>query len=316
MKHVNCLLCGANDARILDEHLRDPYLPPDVPCRTVICRRCGFVYTNPQPEEAELRAIYSTTYANTRLGTPPRDYLLRKNYDAERKVGWILRHLDAVPGRVLDIGCGAGNLLLAFRRRGSEVVGIEPTPHFAEFARREYGLDVRVGFLDPSLFSPAAFDLIVLAETLEHLPNPREALKAIRAWLRPAGALYLDVPNVLRPNKLRLPVKFFRAEHMSYFSPNTLRLLLQSEGFEVIAHTAGFYQYAIAGKTPPMPVDYAAAGDDYRATMRAIRWRALYLASQAWRKPVKQLFTLVLGPARGLRVIERLARSSGALAVR
>jgi SAM-dependent methyltransferase len=105
------------------------------------------------------------------------------------------------PGhRVLEIGCGTGNLLLAAKQRhpGAEVVGLDPDPPALRRAARKAarsGLTVQLdrGYADELPYQDASIDRVLSAFMLHHLP-PREkqaALHEIRRVLTPGGSLHL-----------------------------------------------------------------------------------------------------------------------------
>jgi methionine biosynthesis protein MetW len=102
-------------------------------------------------------------------------------------------------GRLLDVGCASGGLLAAVDGRAGFRAGIEVSPTAAEHAAAVAD-DVRVGSLeDPavaSLFPAASFDVVVLADVLEHLAEPGPALARAAAWARPGGTVVVSVPNI------------------------------------------------------------------------------------------------------------------------
>ena len=83
------------------------------------------------------------------------------------------------PGRVLDVGCGRGFLLDAFRRRGWTVEGTEMSAASSAHAREVLGIPVHVGPLE-SLDLPAeSFDAATLWHVLEHVTSPASLLAGI-----------------------------------------------------------------------------------------------------------------------------------------
>lgn len=295
MKFINCPLCEANDTVVAEVHTHDLFCHPETQLKTVVCQRCGFVYLNPQIEQADLRQMYAGDYAGTRKGMPGQYYIDRKDYDAEVKFRWFERHCAPdKPGRMLDIGSAAGNLLKAYEKRGWEVQGIEPTNHYVEYSRTELGLNVEQGFFEDGVFPPASFDLVVLSEVLEHIPNPSDSLVAIFKILKPNGILYLDTPNVWNPNRLRLS-RYFRGEHLHYFSPTTLSLMLQKIGFEPLAIHGKHYLYAVARKALPQSPAFEKSGDKAHKLKRRWRTRHPRLLLTLARCQLKNLFIRLLG---------------------
>ncbi|PRY48457.1 methyltransferase family protein [Geodermatophilus tzadiensis] len=97
-------------------------------------------------------------------------------------------------GRVLEVGSGCGALALRLRDAGLDVVPTDLDPPHDWIARLD--LD------DPDWTDETRgpFDLVVCVETLEHVENPRQVLRSIRALLRPGDRLLVSTPNVTHPH--------------------------------------------------------------------------------------------------------------------
>ncbi len=140
-------------------------------------------------------------------------------------------------GRLLDVGCGTGTFLEAARAAGWAVRGIEVSAYAAEQARRR-GLEVECGTVESAAALSAQFDLITLWDVIEHLGDPRGALTALAAALRPGGLLVLSTGDVTslcarisgpRWHLYTLP------EHLFFYSPAGLRRLLERAGLTPLA---------------------------------------------------------------------------------
>jgi SAM-dependent methyltransferase len=145
--------------------------------------------------------------------------------------------LDLLPpgGRLLEIGCACGFLLVAARERGFAVEGVEVSRWAAEYARREYGLDVKTGTLAEVDLPQGAYDAVVLADVIEHLVDPVETVRVSARLLRPGGRLLILTPDV-GSVAARLAGRHWWGlldDHYFYFSRETLRRLLEREGFEI-----------------------------------------------------------------------------------
>ena len=99
------------------------------------------------------------------------------------------------PGRLLDIGCGAGDFLRYACSLGWTPLGLEPDPIAADVARRRAGAEVIVGTLDTAKLPPASFDAVVSMHSIEHAVDPRAFLREAVRLLCPGGSLYLQTPN-------------------------------------------------------------------------------------------------------------------------
>ncbi|HWC26500.1 MAG TPA: class I SAM-dependent methyltransferase, partial [Solirubrobacteraceae bacterium] len=107
------------------------------------------------------------------------------------------RRLLPPGGRVLDVGCASGGLLALLRPHAAHLAGVELSPSAARAAARVADRVVCGALEDPQLpFEPASFDLVVLADVLEHLVDPAAGLARAAGWCRPGGAVLVSVPNV------------------------------------------------------------------------------------------------------------------------
>ena len=154
------------------------------------------------------------------------------------------------PGaRLLDIGCGRGDFILAARRRGWDVVGVEQSQNPVMDMRAQLALTV----LTPEALAEtpdASFDAVTLWHVLEHLPEPRTQLAQIHRLLRPGGQLVIEVPNYGGWHG-----RFGRAawhhldvpRHLLHFDRTSLGRLLSVSGFEEVRWETLSIEYDIFG---------------------------------------------------------------------
>jgi 2-polyprenyl-3-methyl-5-hydroxy-6-metoxy-1,4-benzoquinol methylase len=100
--------------------------------------------------------------------------------------------------RVLDVGCSTGNFGEALERiRGCEVVGIDIFENDVEVARtRITRAEVRDVTVAADLADLGTFDVVVFADVLEHLVDPRAALRSCASILAPGGTVLYSIPNM------------------------------------------------------------------------------------------------------------------------
>ncbi len=95
--------------------------------------------------------------------------------------------------RILEVGCGTGSNIAMLQQFGT-VDAIEPDDHARAFAARRTGVAVKGGYLPDVPLADGHYDLIVLLDVLEHIPDDVGALRALRPKLAPGGRLLLAVP--------------------------------------------------------------------------------------------------------------------------
>ena len=147
--------------------------------------------------------------------------------------------------RVLDVGCAAGYLGDALSEKQCTVHGVELDPEAAEAARARLASVVvaNAETLDyAAAFGADSFDVIVLADILEHCVNPANVLEGVLAVLSEAGSLVISIPNVghgsLRLGLLQgrwnyTPLGLLDETHLRFFTWDTLQELLISAGLTV-----------------------------------------------------------------------------------
>ncbi|WP_246955686.1 class I SAM-dependent methyltransferase [Brachybacterium sp. Marseille-Q7125] len=108
---------------------------------------------------------------------------------------WIERHLPAAPQRILDVGCGRGDLVAALAERSCEVVGLDPDPGMVTQARRRTHTLTNVRILQGSLAEHTAssehhgrYDVVTMVASVHHMTLD-EALESARKLLAPGGRL-------------------------------------------------------------------------------------------------------------------------------
>lgn len=224
---IPCNLCEGKHIEILATRGRD-----NLPLQTVICRDCGLAWTDPRPSADATREFYSDKYRRQYKST-----LKPKMKHVYRDINRALTRFNRIrplllPGMtLLDIGAGAGFFPYVVKKNGFAVTGLEPNTGYAEYARDEFQLEVRIGFIQDIDFEKNSFDIITLNHVLEHLEDPFAALGRLCNWIKPGGYLNVEVPNI--EATYHAPRKKFHLAHLYSFNPDNLKLLGEKAGFTV-----------------------------------------------------------------------------------
>ena len=144
-------------------------------------------------------------------------------------------------GAVLDLGCGDGRLTLSLR--GRHIVGADVSRIALERARKRLaGRDVELVEIDPGAVLPfpdGTFDLVLLAETIEHVVDVPTLLAEARRVLHEGGEIAVTTPAHGRGTGIALFLRGFErlfdplSPHVRFFSRASLAAMLAEAGFEV-----------------------------------------------------------------------------------
>lgn len=219
--------------------------------RVVRCRRCGLEYVDENMGSSEIERMYDTgDYHQDHFSFyfPGLEQRLVDDYlEDVRRVEAMLPERP----RVLDVGCADG-LFLARLPERFEKHGVDISRPAVEKGITQHGLDLVCGdLLDPAatdLFEEATFDLVTLWAILEHLQDPRGAVKRVARLVKQGGLVMIRVPNadgllnsVARAlyrvtfGRVRGPLAYFYTRlHIYNFGAAQLRRLLESCGLQVI----------------------------------------------------------------------------------
>jgi 2-polyprenyl-3-methyl-5-hydroxy-6-metoxy-1,4-benzoquinol methylase len=224
------------------------------------CQECGLKRLWPRPGDEIIHRYYPSDYGayigrrrprvkqalwdllrDRASGAPGRGRTLKPLRPLFRLIGeWafdtnVPLDQDPLP-RILDVGCGFGDLLLYWKSRGADTMGVDFDHRAVEVANRS-GLRVLEGGLEEQNFPQQSFDVIVFNHSLEHLPHPSVSLLEAKRLLRPGGTIHITVPNGASAGLavensswegLRFPVHFW------FFDVETLSKILAGAGFNPV----------------------------------------------------------------------------------
>lgn len=223
----NCPICSGKKFKTLKKY-EQHFL--------IMCKQCGFVFSSRLPEEAELLDLYHTyTYTENYYVSPItiiRYKELLDNFEKYRKLN-----------RILELGCGYGIFLDIAKEMGWECYGIEVSEQ-AVVHNLKKGLNVYKGKLKNVVNQLPLFDVVVAIEVIEHLSFPNEEIKFLKQIIRQGGLLYITTPNFNSLSRILAGSRYSvicYPEHVSYFTPKTIKKLLSLHDFNILScHTTGF----------------------------------------------------------------------------
>jgi len=208
-------------------------------------------YTHPDAEYDHLAR--TTALALRRMLRTAVDWgLTLTSIGRERKRIFMMYLDQAVPGRLLDVGCGDGRRLAEMAKLGWEVIGQEVDALAAEFARSTYGVNVFVGELASVNGPDCGFDAITVSHVIEHVIAPSDLLRQCHRLLKPGGKLVVVTPNIWSIGHSEFGASWMGLDpprHLHVFSPDALATVARQVGFThfVIATKAANAQWFAIG---------------------------------------------------------------------
>jgi methionine biosynthesis protein MetW len=196
LEYVDCDICG-QETREIFKRIDDSRSGVRGEFCIVKCKNCGLLFTNPR---LKAEAINKANEGNFSPGHQNKSSLFIRNHPALRKIWhqvtgeYISEILERSRGRVLDLGCGFGDMLEDLTRKGCDAYGIETNPRAVEFCLKK-GFKVSCLTLEEAHFPDEYFDAVILCHVIEHLSHPLETLKEIYRILKPKGLVLVYCPN-------------------------------------------------------------------------------------------------------------------------
>lgn len=238
---LDCPVCGGQVFDTWREAFDDRYGHPGA-FNLERCRSCGHLMTSPLLSESDLPHLYGTYYPRKNLSP---DTVARQAVGVasvpSRWMRWIMGtdnqgQYGVRPGeKMLDVGCGSGLSLLEAQALGAQAWGIEADPNVQRIAGA-LGLRVHQGSLHDAPFPGLSFDLIVMNQVIEHIPQPDQTLRLVRTRLAPGGRVVLVFPHVgsfwCRVSGARW-INWHIPYHLHHFSRAAFARMAQRCGYQV-----------------------------------------------------------------------------------
>lgn len=259
----------------------DQRIIPGALCK-IICPECGLAANESRFTAEEVEQIYGDSYElNTRggeehlfftqAGPVPRSQIL---FD------WIVPHLSLEFKTLLEIGCGAGNVLDRFRKTfpGRSILGLEGSHKACELARAK-GLAVERGLILNPKSLPAA-DTILAIGVLEHVEPLGNFLGSIRGALADDGRAVFVIPVQDYPG-----CDLFFAEHVWHFTVAQCVAALARNGFETVSTDAAhsiYHGFGLFVCRKAQPRELAPQRDTDAVTRNRDTWMRRFAAVDAW----------------------------------
>ncbi len=194
------------------------------------CDTCGFHQVHPLPTPESLSGFYQHYAGSAGYSRKEKKKINRTRARLKR----LRRYVRT--GSFLDVGANMGFAVQAAHLEGYDAHGIEIDEGAVAQARARYEHLTFHATMIEDYQPPAAYDLVHCAEVIEHVPDVHAFMHHLARMLKPGGYLYLTTPDI---GHVRVPRDIMRwgeikpPEHISWFTKQSLRLLLEAHGLQM-----------------------------------------------------------------------------------
>lgn len=248
-KQIPCPVCGADKPRLQGWRGGEAHQGgAGVKTAIVRCGECTHQYPNPMPFPEN---TLSEMYINAD------EYFRGHDVEQKKQNGLTLMQTFEKRlgrrGKLLDVGCGVGEVVWAAKQSGWEATGIDPSKEFIEIGRERLGVEGRVTRLEDAGFADDSFDAVVMGGIIEHLYEPAVTLAEVWRVLRPGGYFYFDAPNedglYMSIGNLYMRARgrdwvvvmapTFPPYHVQGFNRRSVTKLVERAGFDMVSLVVG-----------------------------------------------------------------------------
>jgi len=229
-----CPACDSNKKKIFMYKKTFKYLK---------CTKCETIYISPRPTEKILDQLYknSTYYKfwhNYIFPATERSRIRNIFYPRVKKIMHYVNKFKIKRYGIVDIGAGYGTFLEIFKKNFffKKVYAIEPNSDGADCCRKKKIIvfNKRVEKINKNDLKEVS--VATSFEVIEHLFSPKKFLKLLKKILPKKSLLVITCPNGLGFDLLTLKKKAdnFDHEHLNYFNPKSIEILLKKNGFKIL----------------------------------------------------------------------------------
>lgn len=233
---LQCPIC--DNKQLNNYHKIKDYFLTQEDFTIVRCEQCGFLFLNPRPDKLEIAPYYKAeayiSHSDTKKGMIAKIYQVVRNLNIRKKYKLINKYKKL--GKILDIGCGTGDVLAYFSKKSWQVEGVEPDVDARKVAQEKNLLHLH-NEQDFSGFPDSSFDVITMWHVMEHVHNLEERMKTVRRLIKTDGVFIFSVP-INESWDAKHYGRFWAAwdvpRHLYHFSQKTAQMLIEKHHFKIL----------------------------------------------------------------------------------
>jgi len=205
---------------------------PDI--RLLRCNTCKHNFASHILKPDKLNNYYANINSELYVdqSNKPTDIFVRER----KKIIPLIEKIRHDGGIILDVGCGCGFLLSYLEKKKWKCYGVEPSNYASQIASAN-GVNIIAKYVNDIKPSEYKFDIILLMDVIEHIPDANALIKTLYNLLKPRGYLIIETGNINSLNSKICKHKwayFGSYEHISFYNPPSISYLLKKNGFRIL----------------------------------------------------------------------------------
>ncbi len=241
MKEITtCLICGSAD--IVPFLVCKDHTVSQKEFQIKQCKSCGFRFTSPRPNDADLGEYYKAesyvSHSDTKKGLVNTLYHWVRSYTLIKKLQLVMHYTGLKKGRILDYGAGTGAFLDTCKKNGWDATGIEPDERANKVMAEKFSISSYPNLNEAKTKSALHdFDVITAWHVFEHVPDIKETIQELHNALKENAKLIVAIPNpdsfdasVYKSNWAAYDVP----RHLWHFAPKDMEALMKDQGFRLV----------------------------------------------------------------------------------
>ena len=235
MKEINnCKICDGSEFKLFLNTKDYFYTKEEFTLSK--CNNCGFVFTNPVPEN--LGRYYDTeeylSHDTANVNIISKIYGFIRNLNISRKYNIVSSYVPR--GTILDIGCGTGELLAFFKKNGWKTKGVEPNQKARQTAVSTNNVDV-LGEDEINQIDLESQDVVSMWHVLEHVEELNTRIAQVKRLTRKNGVMIFALPNLNSPDSKKYG-KYWAGldvpRHLYHFTEDSFSRLMDKHNLKLI----------------------------------------------------------------------------------
>lgn len=209
--------------------------------------QCGMIKQTPMPNEAFFEWFFNSDLFISAKASKKKEIWGFYDYfkdeasrmaTSRRRYRKLERYFGSGSLNIMKIGPSTGTFLHVANQHGHRTIGCDVSERFAGYARDQYGVRIDHGRFEDMGYADGQFDVILLFNVLENVPNQDEFLAAVHRTVKPGGLFILNYVNEERNviSALQKEKYFIYRPPICYvYTRPVLERVLGDRGFEIVA---------------------------------------------------------------------------------